>query len=362
MLGGGFYGLVAARELARQGRRTVLVEQDAAVMRRASYRNQARVHRGYHYPRSVLTAARSCANYARFLREFEGATVGDVRTLYAVARSRSTITARQFEAVCERIGAPLFAASREERALFDPAFVEEVFFAEEAVFDAAALAVLVQRSAEEAGVRIELGARAVQVTPVAGRLEVLVERAGEPHRIQAPEVVACLYSGTNGLLAASGLPTLRLKHELAEMALIDPPPALQGRGVTLMCGPFFSSLPFPDRRAYTLSHVQYTPHFEWIEEAAPDPARHGSRTAPDRDSAFERMRADAARYLPALASSRQCGSLWEIKTVLPSSERDDSRPILFLRDHGLPGLSVVLGAKLDNVFDMIDGLGKGIAR
>ena len=65
---------------------------------------------------------------------------------------------------------------------------------------------------------------------------------------------------------------------------------------------------------------------------------------------------DAARYLPLLKECSYEDSLWEIKTVLPVSATDDGRPILFRRDHGLTNLHCVLGAKIDNIFDLMDEL------
>ena len=40
--------------------------------------------------------------------------------------------------------------------------------------------------------------------------------------------------------------------------------------------------------------------------------------------------------------------------MLPVNEADDGRPILFRPDAGLPNYHLVLGAKLDNVFDVLD--------
>ena len=67
VIGGGFYGVVIAIYLARQRglQRVTLVEREGALLTRASYNNQARVHNGYHYPRSILTAYRSRASSAR---------------------------------------------------------------------------------------------------------------------------------------------------------------------------------------------------------------------------------------------------------------------------------------------------------
>ena len=66
------------------------------------------------------------------------------------------------------------------------------------------------------------------------------------------------------------------------------------------------------------------------------------------------MRSDAQRYLPMLGECRQVDSLWEVKTILPSSELADSRPILYRRDAGMARLHCVMGAKIDNVFDAVE--------
>src|SRR5205823_13871240 len=70
ILGAGIYGLYAARMLARKGLRIVVVECDAEGFLRASSINQARVHNGYHYPRSCSTAIKTAQYFDRFSREF----------------------------------------------------------------------------------------------------------------------------------------------------------------------------------------------------------------------------------------------------------------------------------------------------
>ena len=44
--------------------------------------------------------------------------------------------------------------------------------------------------------------------------------------------------------------------------------------------------------------------------------------------------------------------------MLPRSESNDSRPILFKPDHGLPGLHNVMGGKIDNVYDVVEELSR----
>jgi glycine/D-amino acid oxidase-like deaminating enzyme len=349
--GGGFYGLYLAEQLAARVRRVLLCEAGPALMARASYANQARVHNGYHYPRSVLTAVRSRVNFPRFVAEFGPAVDATFEKLYAVARRGSKVTAGQFAEAMRRIGAPVEPADAAHTRLFDRDLVEDVFRVREYAFDAARLRDLMAERVRRAGVTVRLNTPVEKVARFPGDA-LRVRAAGA--ELAAGLVVSCSYAQTNAVAAASGLPVIPLKHELAEMALVEMPDALKGLGVTVMDGPFFSCMPFPPRGLHTLSHVRYTPHGHWYDPA-PRPA-YDVFAAADRRTAFPHMVRDAARYLPALRACEYRDSLWEVKTVLPRSEADDSRPILFRPDHGVPNYHVVMGGKIDNVYDVTDEL------
>ena len=158
VVGGGFYGCSIALHAVRRWRlrRVLVVERERALLQRASWRNQARVHGGYHYPRSYTTAFRSRANYPRFLADWPAATRSNLTMLYAIARGGSKLTARQFERFARDIGAPLAPADADHRAWFDPKRIEAVYTAEEAVFDASVLADDAARELAAAGVELAL--------------------------------------------------------------------------------------------------------------------------------------------------------------------------------------------------------------
>jgi hypothetical protein len=100
--------------------------------------------------------------------------------------------------------------------------------------------------------------------------------------------------------------------------------------------------------------VRYTPHEAWQEGDGPYRSAYARLAATPLRTSFPYMVRDAARYLPAVGECRYVDSLWEVKTVLPRSEQDDSRPILFKQHYGLPNFHCVLGAKIDNIFDLLD--------
>jgi hypothetical protein len=123
----------------------------------------------------------------------------------------------------------------------------------------------------------------------------------------------------------------------------------------MMCGPFFSVMPFPPLGLHTLSHVRYTPHCEWRDVGGADYRDpYELFRVLRRRTRFPHMIRDVARYLPILAGSRYADSIWEVKTVLPKSEVDDSRPVLYRRDCGLPNLTSLMGGKIDNIYDILE--------
>jgi len=360
IVGGGFFGSYLALLLKERGLDSVIVEREDDLMQRASYNNQARVHNGYHYPRSLMTAVRSRVNFPRFLKDFPDCVFEDFEKYYAVGSVLGKVTASQFELFMERVGAPLKKAPDRIKRLFNPDLIEQVWAAREIAFDAGKLREIMKKRLSAAGITVELGTDAVNVIETPGQhliLETL--KNGETSSWQSRFVFNCTYSGLNRLRRGSGLSLIPLKHEFTEMALVHPPASIRGISVTVMCGPFFSLMPFPDRDLWTLSHVRYTPHHSWQDEpGSPDPFTHLAQTP--RITNGPLMIRDAARYMPELAKCVQEDSLWEIKTVLPQSELDDGRPILFQPDLHLKGFVSIMGGKLDNIYDIpqeLDAIG-----
>ncbi len=355
VIGGGFFGSTLALALKERLPNVLLLEKGADLLMRASYANQARVHHGYHYPRSILTALRSRINFPRFVEAYAGCIHKSFRKYYAISKVFSNVTAAQFKAFCDRIEAPAEPAPDGIKKLFNPDLVEEVFAVQEWAFDSTKLRRIVKELLAQSEVTVLLGARVGRIRPGAdSTLTVEFTDSSGEHSASADRVYNCTYSQINRILSDSGLPLIRLRHELTEMPLLEVPDELRSLGITIMCGPFFSLMPFPPEGLHSLHHVRYTPHFSWSDGDAPYRDSDRFLRQHSNRSGFRTMIADARRYLPVIGDSRHVDSLWEIKTILPLSDLDDSRPILFKSDHGLSNLTCILGGKIDNVFDVLD--------
>lgn len=358
IIGGGFYGAAIAVYLAKQRglKRILLIEREPALLMRASYNNQARVHNGYHYPRSFTTAYRSRVNLPKFVRDWPLAVKQDFTKLYAIARRNSKVTAKQFERFCREIGADIQPADPMQRALFEPRLIDDVYLVEEYAFDTTQLASWAARELEECGVRIRYNTRATEISQGAQTSLRVVTQApqGEQEQITCRYVFNCTYSGLNQFKGDFPGVSTGLKQEITEMALMQMPASLSGLGITVMDGPFFSMMPFPARELHTLSHVRYTPHLHWNDQNGIDPYERLSHY--EHATRVDRMVRDVGRYIPEVLKAKHMDSLFEVKTILAKNESDDGRPILFEKHATLPGCYSVLGGKIDNIYDVLEKL------
>ncbi|WP_277588020.1 FAD-dependent oxidoreductase [Pseudomonas chlororaphis] len=358
VIGGGFYGAAIAVYLAKQRglKRILLIEREPALLMRASYNNQARVHNGYHYPRSFTTAYRSRINLPKFVRDWPNAVKQDFTKLYAIARRNSKVTAKQFERFCRDIGSTIEPATPVLRALFEPRLIEDVFLVEEYAFDTTRLAHWAEQELKESGVQVLYETRAVEILKGSdSSLQVVVEtKHGLQELIACRYLFNCTYSGLNHFKGDFPGVRIGLKQEITEMPLMHMPPSLGDLGITVMDGPFFSMMPFPARGLHTLSHVRYTPHLHWDDQQGVNP--YEKLDSYDQTSRVDRMIRDVGRYIPAVLNATHADSLFEVKTVLTKSESDDGRPILFEKHVTLPGCYSILGGKIDNIYDVLEKL------
>jgi len=350
IVGGGFFGCCLALFLRTVYDRILIVEERDALLTQASRINQARVHSGFHYPRSFVTALRSRELSTRFAGDFSDAVVDDFQMLYAIARRRSKVSTARFHRMFMDMGALISPASVPDTALFDPELIEGVFACTEFAFDWAVLRDHLIERLDRFDIQVRFGESA-QAVEYDGDDCVLTLASGTGLRTRA--LFNVTYGGLNRVLLQSGLEPLPLKHELAEVVLVSPPMDLAGKGVTVMDGPFFSMMPYPSEQLYSLTHVRYTPHMSWVDTP-------GGRSAYEvaesfgYNSRWRHMMMDACRYMPCASDLSYVKSLFTVKTLLTRNERDDGRPILLHRHRIGREFYSVMGGKIDNIYDLFE--------
>jgi glycine/D-amino acid oxidase-like deaminating enzyme len=350
IIGGGFYGCCLALLLRSISSKVTLVEASDKLLDRASRVNQARVHTGFHYPRSAVTAVKSMVLHRRFADNFPDAVVSDFQMLYAIAARRSKISAKRFLRMFTDMGAPIAPANPSEAALFDPDLVEGVFACTEYAFDYSALRSHMHARFDALGLDVRLNSA---VTAIVDEPHSAVAHLATGEAIRAKQIFNVTYAQINRLLRSGGLPEAELKHELAELALVKVPSLLGRIGITVMDGPFFSCMPYPAETLHSLSHVRYTPHASWTDRES-ERSPYDLFAGMQPQTRHRHMLLDAARYVPTLAQAEWQKSIYEVKTLLIKNEKDDGRPILFRQQPAGSHVISIMGGKIDNIYDLFE--------
>lgn len=365
IIGAGLYGLYAALYCARRGQSVEVLELEAEPFTRATYINQARVHMGYHYPRSLSTARKSAGYFKRFTEDYGFCIHSSFDQVYATSACFSWTDAREFEKFCRDAQIP--CRRLPEETYFRPGTCDGAFLTREYTYDAQILRdYFLAELAKYPGVQLHFGRRIERITKGVDSYEVVATCDGQRETYVSPFVLNATYASVNQILRrVEGVPTqdFGLKYELCEIILCKPSETLKGIGLTVMDGPFFSIMPFGKTGLHSLTSVTFTPH-ETSFAAVPDfPCMRkgdcqdgflaGCNTCLARpESAWPYMSKLAHKYLRAEYAFTYEKSLFSMKPILKASEIDDSRPTVIRFLSTEPTFVSVLSGKINTVYDL----------
>lgn len=364
IIGGGIFGAYAALYLAGKGAKILLVEKEAELMKKASIVNQARLHSGYHYPRSVATARMSDENKARFTREHKPFILFEFEKYYAIDRYGSFTDARQFERFCEYIN--IRCERVEGHPLFNYHRLEAVYLTTEYTFDPLLITQYYrERLATTPGIHIWHSCEPLSAQPDADRWQVVIKElhSGKHQQVSAREVINATYAGSNGVNRLFGVPDIALMHEISEMAFVSSPQLAQ-TGLTVMDGPFASLMPYGKSGLLSLSSVAYThhkvsyeplPRFDCQErrpDCRPDFTAICNTCAEKPPSNYQKMLGQMGQYLAPHVELNYFTSMFTIKSKLQANYIDDGRPteIAVLREN--PRFYCIFAGKINSIYEI----------
>ena len=369
IIGAGLYGLYAALFCCQRGQKVLVLECDGAPFQRATWINQARVHQGYHYPRSISTAMRSAGYFERFNRDYDFCINREFEQIYATSGRYSWADGKQFKDFCRAANSPCEELHPDN--YFKRGMCDGVFRTREYTYDAGILRdyFLDRLQDYPHAARMEYGVRIDGITRE-GRLYGIRTENGRSY--ESGYVLNAAYASTNQILAMAGFEKFGIKYELCEIILCGVNEKLKHIGFTVMDGPFFSIMPFGKTGYHSLTSVTFTPHTTCYEDVPVFACQDQSKGSCSRfrlgncnqcpakpETAFAYMSHLAGKYLLDAYRFTYKQSLFSMKPILMSSEIDDSRPTVIRKYSSNPTFVGVLSGKINTVYDLDEVLCDG---
>jgi hypothetical protein len=360
IFGAGIYGLYAAHLLAKKDLKIAVIEFDDKPLQRASYINQARVHNGYHYPRSVSTAAKSAHYYERFVRDFSFAINDRFKKIYAISANDSLTNAEQFQHFCDYVEVP--AVEVNSRVYFNPGTVEAAFETMEYSYDANLIRNWYMEKLQ--------GFKNVSlffnqlIDKVSIEEERYALRFTDGSDCTATNILNATYASINQILRKFDYELFSTKYEICEVIMTGVTENVQNVGITVMDGPFFSLMPFGESGYHSLTSVGHTPHessFNALPEfscqkyndACNVRQLSNCNTCSVRPyTAWTRMSQLAKKYLNPEIQITYKKSLFAVKALISASELDDSRPTVIKEFSENPRFVSVFSGKFNTIYDL----------
>ena len=84
IIGGGFYGCYFAYKLKKYGHKITIFEKNKKILSEAAINNQYRLHKGFHYPRSIETITQTNKGAELFIKEFKKYVFFPKQNIYAI--------------------------------------------------------------------------------------------------------------------------------------------------------------------------------------------------------------------------------------------------------------------------------------
>lgn len=368
IIGAGLYGLYSALFCGLRGQHVLVLEGDSAAFRRATYINQARVHQGYHYPRSISTAMKSAGYFERFNQDYAFCINSEFDKIYATSRRYSWSDGEQFKSFCKAANIPCKELHPER--FFKGDMCDGAFLTREYTYDAMILKdYFLEKLSGLNNVKIQYG---INIQKVSRQSDYYFIRTDEGNEYQAGFLLNATYAGTNQILDMLEYEKFKIKYELCEIILCDVNDKLEQYGFTIMDGPFFSIMPFGKTGLHSLTSVTFTPHATAYDEVPVFSCQQEScgycsaiRLGNCNDcpvkpkTAFPYMANLARKYLRDEYGFGYKESLFSMKPILMSSEIDDSRPTVIRTYSQEPTFVSVLSGKINTVYDLDEVLSDG---
>ncbi len=361
IIGAGLYGLYSAAFCGERGGRILVLECDSAPFSRATYINQARIHQGYHYPRSLSTAMKSAKYFERFNKDYGFCVNSKFQKIYATSSSYSWSDGEQFKKFCNAAKIP--CEELNPRQFFQKGTCDGAFLTCEYTYDAMILKeYFLEKLKKISNVNIRYG---VDICEIEKLQDCYLLRMKDGSIYITGFLLNATYASTNQILSMVGYEKFNIKYELCEIILCDVNSKLKKYGLTVMDGPFFSIMPFGKTGLHSLTSVTFTPHTTCYEEFPNFACQNESKgycTAfhlgncnickEKPKTAFPYMASLARKYLRDEFDFSYKKSLFSVKPILMSSEIDDSRPTVIRIYSKNPTFVGVLSGKINTVYDL----------
>lgn len=303
VVGGGIFGISSALKL--KGLDVTLFERKSDILSESSGTNQYRLHRGYHYPRSIDTAISANKGTKTFVEEYP-CEVSHTKQYYAIASKNSKVSTKEYESFMKEVSLNYDVIDLD---LVNKINIDKVYLADEVLFDPCKLYKICKDRLDTSDVDLRVNTEFTSD---------MVE--------SYDYVVNCTYSNLNQINNDEQI----YQFEVCEKPLLKLSKKYNGVGIVVMDGPFMCIDPYSDTDYHIMGNVVHAIHqtnvgkYPIVSDELKSVINKGLVKNP-KVTNIDKFIESASEFFD-MSDVEHIGSMFTIRTVLANRDHDDARP------------------------------------
>lgn len=368
IVGAGIYGMHISLNAIFNDKKLLIIEKEGEILSRASFVNQARLHNGYHYPRSKTTAKNSAKYFEKFYEEYKFAVNKEFNSIYAIANNNSYTSKEEFEEFCRSVNIPCKEIN--SNAYFNADTVSAVYETKEYVYDINLIKNMYkQEILKRKNVEICYNTY-IERAEIQGEKYIL--KLNSINEIKTNCVINTTYASVNQVNELFNVQKFDIKYELAEVGIGNVSDNLKNIAITVMDGPFFSIMPFGKTNKYSITSVCHTPHETCYGELPEFTCQSKNKNCNKKQlencnecknrpqSKIDNMLMLYKQFMKDEFKFYYQKSLFAIKPILKLAETDDARPTIVVKHREKPDFISCLSGKFNTIYILDEFLEKSL--
>tara|TARA_R110002167_G_scaffold91897_3_gene247072 strand:- start:15456 stop:17189 length:1734 start_codon:yes stop_codon:yes gene_type:complete len=307
VIGAGIYGITAAIKLKTAGYDIDLIEKENDIMKAASGINQYRIHRGYHYPRSLDTIKSCKDNEQSFIKYYNRSIIHKNNHYYSISKEDSLTSPEQYLTTLDKAGLEWEITEttpncdltiKVNEKLYDPHILKEIC----------------HDRIKGNGINLSL--------------DTWMSNPNSKLKNYKYNIYAS-YASLNDLTNKKQ----NYQFELCEKPIFKLPEQYKNKSIVIMDGPFMCFDPYSNTGYHLGGNVVHAIHVRNIGKKPEIPSVYkrylnkGIIKKPKYTN-VDRFIESAKKYFPEIEQAKHLGSMYTIRTVLPYKDNTDERPTI----------------------------------
>ena len=347
IIGCGIFGALTAIELSKKGNKVTIYESLKKILNGASLNNQNRLHLGFHYPRSDITAQQCIKTFQNFKSEFKASINENFQNAYFIASKGSLTSAKKYLSFCNRNNLNYETIDIKS---FKPNIknVSLGITTNEVVYDCKILRDLILKKLDECNIKIKKNCKINRVSFNYNKYKLYtLDNTFSDYDV----LINSSYADINRLTKQLGYNIAEQQYEYTIVPIIEWKDIK--KGITILDGKFMTILPYGKTNKFLLYHVKHSVYKTKIQQRLPLDWNTDNKSIIDLENQkyiTSKMIKSCSEFVPDLIDAKFYSCLQGPRMVLKNHDHDDKRTSS-LNEYGNNYFTIYSG-KIDHAIEV----------